>query len=128
MTSARSISKQIRTAAFLVTGVIPLSLLAGPVAAEAVASQQIDRLLEDLAGDAEIPQDLALQCHLISLVLDAVALRAVDTTISSFGAPSVMPVSELTRVQFSGKIARPIIGTSHVRSLSSISQERPQGP
>ena len=127
MTNAR-IPKQIRTAAFLLTGVIPLSLLAGPVAAEAVVAQQVDRLLEDLTEDADIPHELALQCHLISLVSDAVTLRAADTTIPSLGASSITPVAEPTWVQFSREIVRPIVESTHVRSLRSLSQEQPQGP
>jgi len=146
MISARSIPEQIRTAAFLLTGVIPLSLLAGPVAAEAIASRQVDRLLEDLTGDAEISPELALQCRLISLVSDAVTLRAADTTISanraiaasttisadttisSSGAPDVATVAGPTRIQFSGKSVPLIVESAHVRSLSSFSQEQPQGP
>ncbi len=129
MTSSRSIPKQIRTAAFLLTGVIPLSLLAGPVAAEAVAAQQVDRLLEDLTENAEIPRELALQCHLIPLVSDAVTLRATaDTTIPSLGPPGVTPVAEPTRVQFSTEIVRLIVETVPVRSLRTLSQEQPQGP
>ena len=126
MTIARSIPEQICTAAFLLTGVIPLSLIAGPVAAEAVASRQVDRLLEDLTGDAEIPQELALQCHLISLV--SVTLRAANTEISSLGGPNVTQVAEPTRIQFSRKIVGPIGENAHVRSLNSLSQEQPQGP
>ncbi|MFV1981208.1 MAG: hypothetical protein ACC655_08655 [Rhodothermia bacterium] len=142
MISARSIPEQIRTAAFLLTGVIPLSLLAGPVAAEAIASRQVDRLLEDLPGDAEISPELALQCRLISLVSDAVTLRApnttissanttipsADTTISSSGAPDVASVAGPARIRFSGKIVLRVVESAHVRSLSSFSQEQPQGP
>ena len=83
MTAAHDISDRIRTAAFLLTGILQLSFLAGPVVAESVSSRQVDRLLEDLAGDGEIPQELALQCHLISLVTDAVTLQATITATLS---------------------------------------------
>jgi hypothetical protein len=41
-----------------------------------IAAGQVERLLDQLPVDGEVPQDLAWQCQLISLVSDAVTLRA----------------------------------------------------
>lgn len=128
MTNVRSITDRIRTVAFLLTGVIQLSLQAGPVAAQASAIRQVDRLLDDLVDDGEIPQEVALQCHLISLVSDAVTLRAATTSTLKLGVLDATPAAEEPRTYFIEWAVHPAVPVVDARTLRSLSQEQPQGP
>lgn len=129
-----SIADRVRTAAILLTGVIPLALQPGPVAGEAVAARHVDRLLDERPeGEAELPDDVELQCRLISLISDAVTLRAFEVS----GQPAPRPVPKAPPVwsalnwigaDLQRRHSRIILDEPVVRPRSVRSPEQPRGP
>lgn len=81
---------RLRTSGILLVGVVSLALQPGPLAGQAVGSRHVDRFLDELpTEDSELPKEVELQCHLISLVSDAVTLRAAEIDGNAEPGPHV---------------------------------------
>jgi len=130
MTIFRRIRENLRTAAILFTWVAPLALQAGPVAGELAATRQVNRLLDEYSGEGgELPQELVLQCHLISLVSDAVTLRAAALNSDRDGAGGVPAYrGESEDVNYPLLDVTPQACELLIPTTRRISDEQPLGP
>ena len=130
MTILRRLRENLRTVAILFTWVAPLALQAGPTAGELAATRQVNRLLDEYPEEGgELPQELVLQCHLISLVSDAVTLKAAAPDSDKHGAGGV-PANRgaLEDVNYPQLDASPQACELLIPTTRRISDEQPLGP
>jgi hypothetical protein len=109
MVGTGSTHDRVRTLAILLLGVAPLALQAGPMVGGAAGARQVEKLLDEIPSDADVPQEVVLQCHLIGLVSEVVTLRGdhVDALSSSDGLEVDVDLTQPARDYLDSDSARP---------------------